>query len=201
MRAAAVVLAAGISERMAGPNKLLLDLSGRPVLAHTLDAVVAGGLFDDVVVVTGRDAGAVRAIAQAVGARTVHNAAFSDGMGGSIAVGVGALKDWDVVAIVLGDLPLLQPETIAAVLEAAGPERIVRPVVEGRPGHPVVFGSRFASGLRALHGDDGARPLIRRHADRLTLLPCDDPGAVIDADTPADLHALRRRMQPGRQRG
>ncbi len=191
MKTAAVVLAAGASERMGGPNKLLMDLGGRSVLARTLNAVISGP-FDEVVVVTGRDADMVKTIALAAGARTVHNAAFSGGMGGSIAAGVGVLHAWNVVAIVPGDLPLLRTATIEAVLEAAGPDRIARPVVEGQPGHPVVFGNRFGPELLVLRGDDGARPLLRRHAARVTLVGCDDLGAVSDADTLAELHALQR---------
>jgi molybdenum cofactor cytidylyltransferase len=193
MRAAAVVLAAGASARMGGPNKLLADLSGSSVLARTLDAIISGP-FDEVVVVTGRDAGAVEKIALAAGARTTHNAAFADGMGRSISAGVGVLRDWDLVAIVLGDLPLLRKATIDAVLGAAVPDRIVRPVVKGRPGHPVVFGNRFGPELLMLRDDDGARPLLRRHAGLITFIGCDDFGAVSDADTHADLHALQRSL-------
>lgn len=193
MRAAAVVLAAGASTRMGGPNKLLIELDGAPVLARTL-AAVAAAPFADVVVATGRSAAAVEAIAQTAGARTAHNPDFARGMGRSIAIGVGALRAWDVVAVVLGDLPLLRADTIEAVLQAAGPERIARPVVEGRPGHPVVFGCCFAAELLDLTDDRGARPLLRRYADRIVHVASRDVGAVADADTPADLRALRRRL-------
>lgn len=49
-----VVVAAGKSERM-GADKLLLDLRGKPVLAHTLTALNQCGAVDEIVVVTRPD--------------------------------------------------------------------------------------------------------------------------------------------------
>ena len=54
MHIAALVLAAGRSRRFGPGDKLLADLEGTPVLAHTLAAVSAAG-FDQTLVVTGQD--------------------------------------------------------------------------------------------------------------------------------------------------
>ena len=51
---AMVVVAAGSSQRM-GQDKMLLELEGRPVLAHTLLALEGSHRVDEVVVVTRED--------------------------------------------------------------------------------------------------------------------------------------------------
>jgi molybdenum cofactor cytidylyltransferase len=38
-----------------------------------------------------------------------------------------------------------------------------------------------------LRGDHGARPILERHRAEIELLECDDPGILVDIDTPADL--------------
>jgi CTP:molybdopterin cytidylyltransferase MocA len=47
---------------------------------------------------------------------------------------------------------------------------------------------RHRRALRSLHGDEGARALLRQ-GDTLTLV--DIPEAALDIDTPADLAKLR----------
>ncbi|HAP98950.1 MAG TPA: 4-diphosphocytidyl-2C-methyl-D-erythritol kinase, partial [Rhodospirillum rubrum] len=59
-RLGALVLAAGLSRRMGGVNKLLLDWRGKPLVAHAVDTVLAAGPAA-VAVVIGHQGKAVRA--------------------------------------------------------------------------------------------------------------------------------------------
>lgn len=190
------MLAAGRSARMGSANKLLLDLGGEPVLARTL-RLARHGPFADVVVVTGHERERVETVAG--GFRTVHATDWREGMGASLRAGVAALDpDLDGVAMLLGDVPLIRSSTLdalaAAFAEAEAPA-IVRPVVEGRPGHPVLFARAFRPDLLALGGDEGAQSVLRAHADRLVRLDTDDIGVTLDADTPAALDRLRQRLE------
>ena len=100
----AIVLAAGRSTRMGGANKLLADLDGRPVIAHTVDAVLAAGLPP--VVVTGHMADAVRAALAGRAVRFVAAADYADGLSRSLAAGLAAAPaEWRAALIVLGDMP------------------------------------------------------------------------------------------------
>ena len=93
-----LVLASGRGERFLASggqsHKLKALLSGKPVLQHTLDAVRASGLPWHV-----EDAG-------------------HPGMGDSIAAAVRATVDSDGWLILPGDLPLIQPATIALLAGA-----------------------------------------------------------------------------------
>ncbi|MDE2093473.1 MAG: nucleotidyltransferase family protein, partial [Burkholderiales bacterium] len=55
---------------------------------------------------------------------------------------------------------------------------------------PVGFSAELYSELVTLSGDEGARRLIARYP--ALGLEVDDPGAVLDVDTLADLDAVRR---------
>lgn len=55
VRCAAVVPAAGLSARMEGQNKMLLELGDQPVLVHTLRALSACPYISEIVVVTRGD--------------------------------------------------------------------------------------------------------------------------------------------------
>ena len=57
-RIAALVLAAGRSQRMGAANKLLMEIDGAPTVARVVAAVLASKA-DPVLVVTGREADAV----------------------------------------------------------------------------------------------------------------------------------------------
>lgn len=186
----AIVLAAGRSTRMGGANKLLADLDGAPVVAHTVDAIAVAGLPPPVVVV-GHLAATVYAALGNRPAITVTTADFGAGMSRSLAAGLAAAPpSWRAVLIVLGDMPRVTPTTIAAIAAAAVDVfSVVVPVFDGRRGNPVAWGRAHWPRLLALSGDVGARSLLDSVA--VTEIMAEDAGIHIDIDTPAALVALR----------
>jgi molybdenum cofactor cytidylyltransferase len=197
-RVGLVLLAAGLGRRMGGPNKLLIDLEGLPVVRRAALPLVAA-LAPDAprVAVTGRDAESVAAALGGLGFRAVHNARFEEGMGTSVAVGVAALPEGlDGILVALGDMPDPAETTIRALVAALGaaPDpagAIVRPRFEGAGGNPVLWGARYRAALAALDGDRGGRDLIRAHTDHLRAVDVEDPSILRDIDRPADLEAVR----------
>lgn len=113
------------------------------------------------------------------------------GMGHSLAAGAKALLAAGVgeALVGLGDMPQIQPDTIAACAAALAsqPDAIVRPRFQGRPGNPVGFSGAMLTALTGATGDTGARPLLKDQADRIIWLDVEDPGIVADVDRPADL--------------
>jgi len=194
-RVAALVAAAGLSRRYGG-HKLHAVLDGRPVLAWTLDTLRALPLAARIVVVAPDDAAAA-ALARAAQANVVVNPTPARGLGSSLACGVRALADdmpdaLDGVLVLLGDMPRVTAASIEALLEryaTLDAQAIVAPVHAGRRGHPVLFGAGHFPTLSALHGDEGARALLREH--QVSTIEVDDAGVLLDIDTPADLAAAR----------
>jgi molybdenum cofactor cytidylyltransferase len=171
-----LVLASGRGERFVASggtgSKLDALLAGRPVLEWTLAAVKASGLRWHV-------------------ERAAH-----EGMGDSIAAAVRATSDAWGWRILPADLPLIQPDTLLAVAGALARFDVVVPHYRGRRGHPVGFRDVCESALRALHGANGAQPVVRAQAavGAVHDMEIDDAGAVTDIDTVQDLREAERAM-------
>lgn len=189
---AGVVLAAGSSSRLGEP-KQLLDLDGRPLLQHVLDAAAGAGL-DPIVVVLGHAADAVQAALQLPPpARTVVNPAHRQGQSTSLRAGLAALGDEvTAVAILLGDQPTLDAATIRTVVDRheGGGSPVTRARFDGAPGHPVVLDRDVWPLVAAETGDRGARRLLDERTDLVADVELARPSPP-DVDTRADYDALR----------
>jgi molybdenum cofactor cytidylyltransferase len=108
---------------------------------------------------------------------------------------VAASRDAAGWIIGLGDMPRVRPDTIAAVRAAleSGATIAAPFLADGRRGHPVGFAATLREELEALDGDEGARSLLARHADRVRKVPVDDPGIVLDIDSVEDLRSAQLR--------
>jgi molybdenum cofactor cytidylyltransferase len=191
MHLAAIVLAAGRSQRFGAHNKLLEDLAGFPVIARTV-AAVAGARFHDIVVVTEQDHEAIKHALQAYPVRVHRVAPELVGVGYSIAVGAGVLSpDSAGVAILPGDMPLITASTLRTVAEAfvmAGGDRIVYAAdATGAQRNPVIWPRSCFAALRALTGDRGAKSLI---GDAIAVTVRDER-EFLDVDTPEALENAR----------
>jgi molybdenum cofactor cytidylyltransferase len=195
-RVAALVLAAGKSERM-GYNKLLADLAGAPLIRRTLEKVVAWPV-DLTIVVTGRDAEAVEESLAGLPLSFVHNARFAEGLASSLAAGIAALPaDIDAVVVALGDMPAVERNIVARLVAAFSPadrRTICVPVHRGQRGNPVLWGRDYFAAMKELEGDRGARTLMDDFADEVVEIDAPGDGVIIDADSPDALEALRRRF-------
>lgn len=187
---AGLVLAAGFSRRFGTDKRLARLHDGQPLLAASLQ-VPAAVLAQVWVVLHDGDDPAQRAIAPHV--HIVHSPHAANGMGSSLASGVRAIalgSSACAVAILLGDMPCLQAQTLRALVRAASDEHIVLPVCNGTAGHPVLFGRRFWPELERLEGPQGAKALLLAHAHAVKRVAVSDAGVLLDIDTPEQLDAL-----------
>ncbi|MBT6094812.1 MAG: nucleotidyltransferase family protein [Rhodospirillaceae bacterium] len=185
---AALVLAGGLSRRSGAVNKLLADVGGRPMVSAVAAMAVAAGV-SRVIVVSGHDAAAVEAAVANTSAECIHNPEFHEGMASSIRHGIAALDDGiDGVLICLGDMPWVAASTLVALAEAYDPDaahEICRPMHDGKPGNPVLFGRRHFPALSALQGDQGGKGLLRQNADVVFNVAVNDAGIFRDLDVVA----------------
>ncbi|HEX2215342.1 MAG TPA: molybdopterin-binding/glycosyltransferase family 2 protein [Xanthobacteraceae bacterium] len=195
---AAIVLAAGQSRRMGGPNKLLAEIGGKPLVRRVTEQALASHAAP-VVVVTGHQRERVEAALSGLAVRLVHNPDFDDGLSTSLKAGIAALpEDRDGAIICLGDMPGVDAALINRLTAAFDPERgalIVVPTFGGKRGNPVVWARRFFAELGALQGDVGARHLIGTHADAVTEVPVESRSVLADIDTPAALAAAQAELE------
>lgn len=187
----ALILAAGAGRRFGG-GKLLADLGGVPVIRRTTEAVLAAG-FDTVLVATGDQHRAIATALEGLSCRIVPTPGWEEGMAASIRTGSVALAACRKgVFVFLGDMPLVPAALcgrLAELAETAG--YAARPVVDGRPGHPVCFVREAVADLARLEGDQGAAHGLKRRRD-VAYLETDDIGAILDIDSPEDLLTAER---------
>jgi molybdenum cofactor cytidylyltransferase len=192
---AAIILAAGRSTRMGGPNKLLAELSGKKLVRIATEQALASKA-SEVIVVTGHQADLVEQALAGLKVKFVRNPDFAGGLASSVKAGISAVsRDADGAVICLGDMPLIDSGLIDRLIEAFAPDRgnlIVVPVADGRRGNPVLWSRRFFKELMTLDGDIGARHLIARHAEAVADVPVEGNSAFLDIDTPQALEAARR---------
>ena len=185
-RIAAIILAAGRSSRM-GRNKLLLDLEGQPIVTHVVAEARAAG-FSEIVVVTGHQAGKVKAALSGEPVRIVEARLYGDGMAESLKAGIRALApETDAALILLGDMPQVSRQLIGALTRAYNPlegRAIVLPVADGKRGNPALFDRRFFAEMLGLDGDVGARHIIGGNSELVAEVPAEASEIFVDVDTP-----------------
>jgi molybdenum cofactor cytidylyltransferase len=191
----AIVLAAGRSTRMGGPNKLLAELSGKKLVRIATEQALASKA-SEVIVVTGHQAELVEQALEGLNVKFVRNPDFAGGLASSVKAGIAAVPGKaDGALICLGDMPLIDAMLIDRLIEAFDPDRgnlVVVPVADGRRGNPVLWSRRFFGELLTLDGDTGARHLTAKHAEAVAEVPVDGISAFLDIDTPQALEAARR---------
>jgi molybdenum cofactor cytidylyltransferase len=195
-RIGAVLLAAGQSRRMGGPNKLLAEIDGTPMVAHVARRLLASKARP-VVAVLGNQAEEVDAALGKLPVERVHNPEFADGLSTSLKRGTSALPaDLDGALICLGDMPLISGRHIDRLIAAFNPlegRAIIVPTRRGKRGNPVLWAKRFFPEMAELAGDVGAKHLIGEHAELVAEVEMDDDAILVDIDTPEALAALRQR--------
>jgi nicotine blue oxidoreductase len=181
---AGLVLAGGAGSRMGGLPKAHLTLAGETFLARLVRLFAAAGC-DPIAVVEGAHRVEVPPPAFAVAAPD-----WARGMRASLRAGLAALPPGPVL-LTHADRPLVEPATLRALL-AAPPDRPAIPVHAGAPGHPV----RLPGNLRGRLLEDDDTPLrdVLAVRDVFSLI-VDDPGVLLDVDTPSEYAALRARFE------
>ena len=189
LKIAAILLAAGQSSRMAPKDKLLLPISGQPMIAHVASQLLDAA-FEAIHVILpasgfdGREQALSDLPVKSVRCPTAHN-----GMGASIAFAMGQIdKNADAVLIALADMPDITTADINKLITATSKNEIVALGQGGKRRNPVLFGRTFFPLLAALSEDYGARNIINAHKDAVRLVEAETTTKLMDIDTNLDWH-------------
>ncbi len=177
-------LAAGRSSRMGDDHKLLKKIGGISVIEIVVRQLMTIP-FGEVIVVTGARADEIRQVLKPYPVRIVHNDDYSMGLHSSLREGVKATSDNVGFFICLGDQPFSLTERLLSFAEMElNRFSLIRSVVAGIPGHPVLVGSDYKNEILAgMDRDSGASYLFQKY-DFETL---EQPEAALwDLDTPED---------------
>jgi len=198
---AAIILAAGASQRMGYP-KGLLAYRGRPFLAGILEASYAAGI-ETRVVVLGYYGDKIRKEIDLSDSIVVPSEDLGAGPIGSIRAGIRALEGRPVDGALVWpvDRPHVPVACVTAMLDAFRDthQPIVVPTFGGRRGHPVLFAKSMFDELLAAPNEEGARVVVRRDAGRVACVEVEDSSVLDDLNTPDDYKALLRREDRHRE--
>ncbi len=192
----AVVLAAGMSTRMEGRHKLMLDVGGIPMIWRTVQAALGAGPAETIVV-TGFNAAMVTAALTGLPVRYVHNPRYEEGQPVSVAAGVRALREFcHAVMVVPGDQALLTASHLGDLISAyVHTERsILVPFHKGQRGNPVLFAASHIPDVAGGGLNIGCRRLIETKTDEVAQIEFETDAFTFDCDTPADYAALIARI-------
>jgi CTP:molybdopterin cytidylyltransferase MocA len=185
----AIVLAAGVGSRFGG-GKLLTRLGGQPIIEAVLDNL-RDAPVEEVIVVIGADAKRLREVCERYGVRTVDNEEWERGQSTSVLAGLRAC-DGEAAVVLLGDQPLIGVGAVERLVAAfAEGARVAVATYGGKWRNPVLFSRDVWPLLETeLAGDEGARPVLRRHPELVVEVPCEGVGDPMDVDTREDLRRL-----------
>ena len=132
---------------------------------ETAAEVKRAGIVDFVVGVTGRDGDDTGKLLCNAADVVVHNDDYARGMSSSLRRGLSALPArCAAVLVMLGDMPLVKFDDVAAVVnvwrECGDDVDVVVAAHNGKRGNPVLFSARLFAKVKELKGDTGARALF-----------------------------------------
>lgn len=195
---AAVVPAAGASLRFGGA-KLVADVSGEPLLQHTLRSLLEAGVSRVVVVTAAGQNLASVDLARDPRISIAVNPDPDRGMFSSVQTGLAAVDpDWSVV-VLPADMPFVRAQTIAALVDTHrrdGGAVVARHA--GKRGHPVIVPAGARAALLDQPSTISLKDALARAGVILREVAFDDPGVLRDVDVREDLPpavpALRERQ-------
>ena len=175
----AILLAAGLSRRMGGVDKLLLDYNGKPLLSRAIALMNSLPVYEKILVST---AERLKRVSVPDSVRVLINPSPKDGLSGSMCLGVKAACG-DYYLFLAADQPLLEAADLRPVLDAAEEGRIVYPTAEGKPSTPALFSAVFREELLVQSGDCGGRLVRMAHPEACCAVEAENPGHFFDIDS------------------
>jgi len=181
----AVILAAGLSSRMAPQNKLLLDFGGEPLVRRLAREALASKAARTFVVV-GHDRWNVRKAIGDLPVTIVENPDYTESQMISVRTGVLAAPEAMGYLIIPGDMPLLTAgdfDRLIACFEELGAEKAVVPFDETERGNPILIPGWSREEMYRRGINFGCRNLLINYPELVSPLKTAEPQFFQDCDT------------------
>lgn len=186
----AIILAAGTSSRMGKP-KQLLEVNGKCMLDHTIQAALNAGIGLPIVVL-GANAKQIESQSALLSCCTkVLNQQYHLGQSTSLIKGVLSSPSCSTAYIfLLADQPSVKGALIREMMNEFEKQKtdILYPVYQGQRGNPVIISSELRNQLLLSTGDTGAKFLFSNSALKIVSYPVDTKAVITDIDTPEDFY-------------
>ena len=185
----ALLLAAGLSQRMGAP-KALLPWQGTTVLAYQASTLQRVGL-NPVLVILGHRAEELKPhLPSDAGVRHLLNPDYLQGKTTSLKAGIGAIdrSKTDAVLVLNVDQPR-SPRTLEIVLREhrESTHLITIPTHRGKGGHPIILSLELWDEIMGVSEEDqGLKGMVRRHRKDTRLVEMGSDEVLIDLNSEKD---------------
>ncbi|MDR3574937.1 MAG: nucleotidyltransferase family protein [Anaerolineaceae bacterium] len=189
----AVVMAAGLSQRMGEP-KMLLPWGNQTVIEKVVSTLLSTEV-EEVVVVTGGVSDQIKTILSSREVRVVFNPNYADGvMLNSLRTGLTTLnQDLDAALIALGDNPQIEEGVVEKIISEYKNvrSRLIVPSYDNRRGHPWLVDKSLWQPLIQWDNQLTLRDFLNFYKQDIHYLKVDSASVLMDLDTPDDYQKQR----------
>ena len=193
---AALILCGGRSSRI-GVFKPLLSLGQETIIERIIGLFRNAGIAE-ILVVLGHDAELLKPVLERHGVRYVINDGYDEGMFSSVKAGVNNIdRQRRAFFLLPADIPLVRPETLHSLMRSFEEKcaDVCRPCYRGKRGHPPLISSALILPIMDFKGHGGLRMFLSRYKERTIDVDCDDPGILMDIDTPEDYEKVLKALE------
>ena len=161
----AILLAAGLSSRTKQLNKLLINYKKKKIIQHSVSNILSSKI-DYLLVITGRNHNKIRRyIPKKRNVKIIFNKNYKLGMSTSIKKGINYLpKDTNYFFITLADMPNIKKHHYNKMIDLIKKNKNIPivPFYKSQQFNPVLFPMLFATKLKKLKGDTGAKKILTK---------------------------------------
>lgn len=188
MKTGAVIVAAGTSSYMTDFKPMLK--MGRTTLIKRIISTLKQAGADPILVVTGSNADQLEKHISRMGVICLRNERYTETqMFESARIGLEYLHDkCDRILFTPSDIPLFSVQSVYKLLNTSA--EISCPIHKGIQGHPLLISSDIVPLLLTYTGEGGIRGAIRHSGKKITKVPVEDDGVLMDIDTLEDYEKL-----------
>tara|TARA_Y100000590_G_scaffold431173_1_gene545650 strand:+ start:802 stop:1383 length:582 start_codon:yes stop_codon:yes gene_type:complete len=188
-----ILLAAGLSKRMGGENKLTKKIQGIPLIKHSVKNILASSINELIIVLGYQKEIIEKLIDKHEKVKFIFNKDFESGMASSIKVGINHLSDnSEAFFICLADMPMVSSNIYDFLIKSKNQKDILVPTYKGQQGNPILFNKSMKEKIMSIDGDAGAKKILELNKDKILNLEINDQGVAKGFNTQIDFDSLKR---------
>ena len=183
----AILLAAGLSKRMDGENKLAKKILDIPLIKHSVKNILASSI-DELIVILGYQKEIIeKIIDKNERIKFAFNANFESGIASSIKIGLNNLSEkTEAFFICLGDMPMINSDIYNQLIQSKNNKEIIVPTYKGQQGNPILFSKSIKEKIMTIQGDVGAKKILELNKNKILNVEVDNQSIRKDFNTKDD---------------
>tara|TARA_B100000029_G_scaffold289978_1_gene283643 strand:- start:1174 stop:1749 length:576 start_codon:yes stop_codon:yes gene_type:complete len=186
-----ILLAAGLSKRMEGENKLTKKFQGIPLIKHSVKNILASSINELIIVLGYQKEIIEKLIDKHEKIRFIFNKDFESGMASSIKIGLNHLSNnTEAFFICLGDMPMVSSNIYDFLIKSRNQKDIIVPTYKGQQGNPILFNKSIKEKIMSIDGDVGAKKILELNKNRILNLEINNQGVIRGFNAQMDFDAL-----------